>query len=1314
MNKIIHMKRFGIFIILITFSVLSLGQSIFSIADGTINTCNGVVFDTGGQGASGYQNGENFTVVICPDIPGDVITLVFNNFALNTTNTATPPQNNADNISIYDGNSVGAPTLGTYTGNQLQGNIVTTTSLNTSGCITLVFNSNSAGTGTFSATITCTTPCQAPTALMASPTVPQNPQKICVGETINFDASGSSAMPGFTLTDYIFDFGDGTVDTVQTPIISHAFTNGPGEYLVTLNVIDDNGCINTNSEIIIVWVSTTPQFNTVIPDSALCLGESTCLDGSFVQPVMYTPSPNSSLTGTTYLPDDPGACFTATLNYGFFTPGQTLNNINDLLGICVTMEHSYMGDLVATIICPNGQSVVMHQQGTGGTNLGDPNQADDSLLVGTGWDYCWSPQATNGTWVDNATGGITPNTMTNSSGSQSLIPGDYESLNPLDSLVGCPLNGVWTLEFCDLWGADDGFVFDLSIELDTSLYPSLTTFTPSIGLDGDSTFWSASGIASTFITSYSADSNVICINPTDTGSFDYTFTAIDDFGCSYDTTVTISVYPGPEVDAGNDTTVCIGSTAQLNAGAVNAGPTTCNYTLDMYDTFGDGWNGFGVDIIINGSSIGIQTFTTGSSASITFAVTVGDVISWNTISGVFDSEVSYEILDCLGNVVFNDGVNYTGGNPNIGVNIFNTIGTGTSPTYSFQWTPSTGLSNDTIADPIVTVNADMIYVVEMWEPGHQACSSFDTVNVFINPVAFAGVDSTDTICPALPPFDMFTYLGVNADTTGSWFDNGAPTSNMFDPQTATPGSTYLYTYLINDPTCPDSATVEITMITAPLVNAGNDTTICEGGTVLLNAVPNGGATYNYNWTPPTGLSNVSINNPIASNLTADITYIVEIWDVNTPTCTSFDTINIIVNPMVYAGIDSTVTICPGTPSFDLTPFLGNSPDPNGSWFENGNPSSNIFDPTTTPSGTYIYTYIVSSPTCPDTASISVIVRPLGDILCDCPLNGSDSIVDVSCFGDCNGEIIISDSLGTAIDYSLDGLTWQTDSVFQNLCFGNYTVYTQNLSYGPTCKDTINITIQTPAELVINLVTNIDETCYNQCDGEINITAAPKVFSYSINNGTTTQDSSRFVNLCTGSYNILVTDSAGCVATNNISVGGPIEVIPSFGVSPQPTFSPNTEITFTDQSQGATSYLWDIVGIDTFTTSNLVYKFPEEAGTYQVCLHIENNNGCPADLCQIVTIKEDMDIFIPNTFTPDFNGLNEVFKPIIKLKLVVDYNLQIYNRWGELLFETSDPEQGWNGDYGGTLVKTGVYVYKIKMLDTNNLFHNKIGSVNVIY
>jgi len=752
------------------------------ISDGNVQTCNGVLFDTGGQGAGGYQNNENFTLTICPDVPGDVVTVVFNNFNLSTTNTATPPANNMDNLTIYDGNSTGAPTLGTYTGSQLQGTIVSTTTGNLTGCLTFVFNSNSAGTGVFSGTITCSTPCQPPTATFASPTVPQNPQKICVGETINFDASASTAQSTFNVVDYIFDFGDGTIDTLQNPNTSHTFSNGPGEYLVTLNVIDDNGCINMNSEIIKVWVSTIPEFNTVVSDSVICLGESSCLDGSFITPVMYVPAPQSSLSGATYLPDDVGQCFTAELNFGFFTPGQTLTNINDLLGICVNMEHSYMGDLVASIICPNGTSVIMHQQGGGGTNLGDPNQLDDSLLIGTGWNYCWSPTATNGTWVDNSQFGPTPNTIANGSGQQSLAPGTYESLNPLNPLVGCPLNGIWQIEFCDLWGADDGFVFDFSIELDTSLYPSLTTFTPSIGPQGDSTWWSSTGIASTYITSTTNDSNIICITPTDTGSFNYTFNAYDDFGCTYDTTVTVTVVPGPEVNAGNDTTVCIGSTAQLNAQPVGAANVPCDYTIEMFDTFGDGWNGFGVEIVINGIPIGTATFTNGTTANFNFSVSSGDIIVFNTVSGIFDSEVSYLILDCSGNVLFNDGVNYTGGNPIIGNNVFNTVGVGPQVQYSYLWTPSTGLSNDTINNPIATVNSSTTYIVEMWEPGHQLCSSFDTIGVFVNPVAFAGTDSVITICPGSTPFDMLTYLGGNPDTTGFWFENGNPISNIFNPQ----------------------------------------------------------------------------------------------------------------------------------------------------------------------------------------------------------------------------------------------------------------------------------------------------------------------------------------------------------------------------------------------------------------------------------------------------------------------------------------------------------------------------------------------------
>ena len=72
------------------------------------------------------------------------------------------------------------------------------------------------------------------------------------------------------------------------------------------------------------------------------------------------------------------------------------------LDVCINFEHSFMGDLVISLTCPTGQSVVLHQQGGGGTNLGDPDQAGGAQFPGIGWDYCWSPAATNGTWADNS------------------------------------------------------------------------------------------------------------------------------------------------------------------------------------------------------------------------------------------------------------------------------------------------------------------------------------------------------------------------------------------------------------------------------------------------------------------------------------------------------------------------------------------------------------------------------------------------------------------------------------------------------------------------------------------------------------------------------------------------------------------------------------------------------------------------------------------------------------------------------------------------------------------------------------------------
>ena len=85
----------------------------------TFNTCNGFIIDSGGQGGTGYSNNENITITICPDTPGDIISIVFNLFSLDPTNTGTQNNPNVDYMAVFDGNSVAANTLGTYTGCQL-------------------------------------------------------------------------------------------------------------------------------------------------------------------------------------------------------------------------------------------------------------------------------------------------------------------------------------------------------------------------------------------------------------------------------------------------------------------------------------------------------------------------------------------------------------------------------------------------------------------------------------------------------------------------------------------------------------------------------------------------------------------------------------------------------------------------------------------------------------------------------------------------------------------------------------------------------------------------------------------------------------------------------------------------------------------------------------------------------------------------------------------------------------------------------------------------------------------------------------------
>lgn len=489
---------------------------------GTYTGCDFFFVDNGLTAGDASPNAD-YTMTFCPDMVSDpVINFYFNLFALGA----------GDTMFVWLSNeAVGAPD-GVYTGFDLQGVDIWSQMddvTNASGCITWQFTSDAADNSNWTAEVICEEPCQRPEANVVTTVdgaIETVPLRVCVGEEIQFNGSGSQAAEDFLIATWDWDFDDGTTDG-SGPVVTHSFDN-PGAYNVQLYIVDNNDCPNGNLVDHLILVSTPTNFEGTTQSLQICSGEEYPVSG-VAEGITYDSSPSVDFGGGLFIPDDQTQCFSSSIVFTAFNSGQAISSPDDFENFFINFEHSFMGDLTITFICPDGSSMGVHQQGGGGTYLGEPidvdAQPDDA---GVGYDYFWSPDATNGTWEQNAGG--------------TLPTGTYESVQPWTLLEGCPLNGTWTIEVCDSWGSDNGFIFDWFINFDPSLYPDPIVFTPEIGADCDSSFWTGP-----FIVDDGGNCNGVTIMPENEGVFEYIYTAINDFGCvSYDTMV-VTVEPAPEV-----------------------------------------------------------------------------------------------------------------------------------------------------------------------------------------------------------------------------------------------------------------------------------------------------------------------------------------------------------------------------------------------------------------------------------------------------------------------------------------------------------------------------------------------------------------------------------------------------------------------------------------------------------------------------------------------------------------------------------------------------------------------------------------------
>lgn len=211
----------------------------------------------------------------------------------------------------------------------------------------------------------------------------------------------------------------------------------------------------------LIEVAAAPDFGFLNSNPEVCEGEF-WLPNTYVQEG-YFPYPDPQPMGGMMFIPDAMMCFDREIEFFTNDPG-TIEDANvDIASVFVNMEHSFMGDLTISLICPNGQSMVLQAQGGGGTFLGIPID-NGGGGAGLGWDYYWSPTATNGTWSENA-GGTLPS-------------GVYEASGDWSQLNGCPVEGEWTFEACDSWAVDDGYVFDWTVYFSEEIQETYLNYSP--------------------------------------------------------------------------------------------------------------------------------------------------------------------------------------------------------------------------------------------------------------------------------------------------------------------------------------------------------------------------------------------------------------------------------------------------------------------------------------------------------------------------------------------------------------------------------------------------------------------------------------------------------------------------------------------------------------------------------------------------------------------------------------------------------------------------------------------------------------------
>lgn len=594
--------------------------------------------------------------------------------------------------------------------------------------------------------------------------------------------------------------------------------------------------------------------------------------------------------------------------------------------------------------------------------------------------------------------------------------------------------------------------------------------------------------------------------------------------------------------------------------------------------------------------------------------------------------------------------------------------TGGTPGYTYSWSPSGG------TNATETGMAAGNYTCTITDAG--GCTTTQAVTINEPTAVTASATTTPTGCSTSVGTATAIASGGTGTLTYSWAPSGGTSATEINLAAG------IYTVTVTDGNgCSTTATASVSSTGGPIttVQSSSDVTCFGGSTGSGTISATGSGPFTYAWSPSGG------NAASATGLAAG-TYSVSVTDANN--CVTIQTLTITEPTQLVSAPTSTPATC-GNNNGTADAVASGGTGPYTYLWSNSLTTATLSN---LAAGTYSVD-VTDANGC--TTSSTIVVTATS-----APAVTLQSSSNITCFGGTTGAATVNVTGGSSPYTYAWSPSGGTAASATGLSAGTYTV---TVTGSDGCTQTQTVTLTQPTAIAMTGNSTAENCGDGNGSASISASGGTPGYTYVWSNASTNDTIS---NLTAGSYSVTATDANGCTSSSTVVVTNNSSAIADAGISVTITSGQTTQLTGT----GGVIYNWSPSG--SLSCSNCQMPIASPTVTTVYTLTITDANGCTAS--DTVTVYVDIacgELYLPNAFSPNGDQQNDVL--FVRGNCIKEVNLQIYNRWGEKVFETNDAALGWDGTWRNVACEASVFTYILNATLLDGTEISRKGNISLV-